>query len=496
MVEKRGDKYCVLHGHAMNLESTTDKPIGAVIKCFDTKEEAEAMHKAIIISEAKREIRAFNATTSKEKYKGFIPPSYPTDMPAEAVLILKATYASVRQKWVDNNPDDRENQGNKESAASIAWGAVKKQYRKNKDGKWIKVQAFQKRTILAFTEMKLSQEEILKNIPDEDLQKIKSVNPHPYFRAYSIAHEGTFSPMILGEGYKKITWTRKAIQSLKNIVIKGIKFFKGHNEDNSTVNRESFGTVVNNFEKEIDGKIHHIVIGYFQDKSSVVNDDIISMEADWKFINNAGRWIADKIEGITGIALGNSETEKPAFTKAQVLGTVQANLERETKMEITFQDVVNFCKERNVWPSQIYSIDQIKADREFMKHFIDFETKEKKFNADITAIEAKAKAAEEKLKIMEGDYNKQTAKTRLDNHLKTNNISMTEKEKIFVDSQFKTLSDYSDDSLKKFVDTSRDLYKEMASKGLFGDKENPVDIGTKSVTTNTNPAENEFIIPD
>jgi len=164
-------------------------------------------------------------------------------------------------------------------------------------------------------------------------------------------------------------------------------------------------------------------------------------------------------------------------------------------MEITFQDVVNFCKERNVWPSQIYSIDQIKSDREFMKHFIDFETKEKKFNSDLTAAEAKAKAAEEKLKVIEGDYNKQTAKSRLDNHLKTNNITLTEKEKIFIDSQFKTLTDYSDESLKKFTDTSKELYKEMASKGLFGEKEKPIDIGTKTVSKD-NPAENEFIIAD
>jgi len=53
-VVQRGDRWCVVHGHPMTPGSKTDKPIGTVIKCFPTKEEAIAMHKAIIISEAKR----------------------------------------------------------------------------------------------------------------------------------------------------------------------------------------------------------------------------------------------------------------------------------------------------------------------------------------------------------------------------------------------------------------------------------------------------------
>jgi hypothetical protein len=425
MVEKRGDKYCVLHGHPMTPGSKTDKPIGSVIKCFDTEAEAQAMHKAILISEAKREIKAFDNSIKK---------------------------------------------------------------------------TFQIKTISAFTDMKLSQEEILKNINPEDLAKIKEINYHPYFRAYSMAHEGTFTPRIIGEKEPKpIKWTRQAIQSIKNIVVKGIKFFKGHNEDNSTDNRKSFGEVVSNFEKEIDGKIHHIVVGYFPDKNAIVDSDIISMEADWTFLDNAGKWIADKIENITGIALGDSRIEQPAFTKAKLLGAVQANLEKETKMEITFQDVVNFCKERNVWPSQIYSIDQIKSDREFMKHFIEFETKEKDYKDKLKTIEDKAKIAEDKLKVIEGDYNKQTAKSRFDNQLKTNNITLTEKEKLFIDSQFKTLSDFSDESLKKFIDVSRESYKEMAKQGLFGEKEKPIDIANKPilpVNSDITPENNEYVLPD
>jgi len=48
MVRKRGNKWCVLHGHPKKKGSKTDKPMGSVIKCFSTKKEAMAMHRAIM----------------------------------------------------------------------------------------------------------------------------------------------------------------------------------------------------------------------------------------------------------------------------------------------------------------------------------------------------------------------------------------------------------------------------------------------------------------
>lgn len=57
MVEKIGNSYCVVHGHAQKPGSKTDKPKGTVIKCFNTKAEAEAMHKAIIISQVKEAMK-------------------------------------------------------------------------------------------------------------------------------------------------------------------------------------------------------------------------------------------------------------------------------------------------------------------------------------------------------------------------------------------------------------------------------------------------------
>lgn len=54
VVEKRGGRWCVVHGHPQKKGSKTDKPKGSVIKCFESKEKAMAMHRAILISQAKQ----------------------------------------------------------------------------------------------------------------------------------------------------------------------------------------------------------------------------------------------------------------------------------------------------------------------------------------------------------------------------------------------------------------------------------------------------------
>lgn len=59
MVEKRGNYWCVVHGHPQKSGSKTDKPKGIPIKCWsiekygeaEAKKRAEAMHKAILHSQ-------------------------------------------------------------------------------------------------------------------------------------------------------------------------------------------------------------------------------------------------------------------------------------------------------------------------------------------------------------------------------------------------------------------------------------------------------------
>ena len=62
----------------------------------------------------------------RKKDKGFISPAPGKDMPEHAKTILSHAYSSCRAQWTKEHPNDRENQGNKESCARIAWSAVHK----------------------------------------------------------------------------------------------------------------------------------------------------------------------------------------------------------------------------------------------------------------------------------------------------------------------------------------------------------------------------------
>jgi hypothetical protein len=170
----------------------------------------------------------------------------------------------------------------------------------------------------------LSSSEIMALIDSDTISRIKAVDPHPFFQAYSICHEGTSQPSILGDTARPIHWTRAAVQSIKNIILKGVKFFKGHNADNSTDKRESLGEIVASTEREIGGKLHHIAVGYFPNKEKVSDSDICSQEANWNLFEQAGHWFAGTIDKLTGIALSNSKVDKPAFADAKRLGMVQA----------------------------------------------------------------------------------------------------------------------------------------------------------------------------
>lgn len=243
-----------------------------------------------------------------------------------------------------------------------------------------------------------SSNDILEMIDPDDLEKIKQKDPHPYFKAFVLAHEGISSPRFVGDTLNtEIIWPAKAIQSMKNFIKKGIKFFKGHNKDNSISNREALGKIVATKEMIIKNKLSNVVVGYFPSdkKEEIKKMNICSMEALWNFIKRGGKIIADSLKELTGVALGNSINKKPAFEGARELGFVQAfeNIKGEQEMEITFNDVETFVKQRNVYPSQLYSFEQIKADRVFIPEFNEIESREKDLKQKLETSEKEKESA-------------------------------------------------------------------------------------------------------
>lgn len=324
--------------------------------------------------------------------------------------------------------------------------------------------------ILSIELQAFSENEIMDNLPVSVYNSIKAKDENPLFRAYVIGHTGTSKPRVIGEGSKEISWTKKAIQSLKSAFQKGIKFFRGHNQDNTTDNRESLGELVAVYEKEIDGILHSIGIGYFPKKDEVKDMNVCSIEADVNLIEQAGRYIADKIEKLTGIALGNSMQETPAFAGAKVIGEIQAFENTGLEKTMTFDEVKKAIKELNIFPHQIYSDSELKSDNVFGKVFSDYETLKKEHETKVGALEKEKSEITEKFGILQKEVLKTTANQRLSNYLKENNITMTEKEKKVVDSMFSKNEDYTDDGLKKFVENARSQYKELAKLGVIQDE--------------------------
>ncbi|MHA1302146.1 MAG: hypothetical protein ACTSPI_00390 [Candidatus Heimdallarchaeaceae archaeon] len=310
-------------------------------------------------------------------------------------------------------------------------------------------------------ELNLNPEDLKKAIPEEKLKKLKGKG---ILQAYTLAHEGMSRPKVLGEGNQVLKWPRAVIRRIAEKIKEGTKFFLGHGETNAQEGRTPVGEVLSSFVKEIGGRLSHIIIGHFPDEEKVKEMDICSMEAD-VYTDNEN--IVGDVNEISGIALASSDTESPAFPGALRLGTVQCfnesgqNLRRKEKdMALTFEEVRAAVRQMNIFPHQLYNIEEIKNDRTFSKIFTDNETlkieneKLKKENADI---QNKSKEA-----IRQLDITKATAK------LETFMEDLTDKQKKFITKQFKPelLEKLDDDGIKEFIENSKKEFAETAK--LFG----------------------------
>jgi hypothetical protein len=344
-------------------------------------------------------------------------------------------------------------------------------------------QSFQQSIVLFEKRIQsFTQNEILKVIPTDILEKIKKKDSHPFFQMYSLCHEGISTPTIIGEKAQPIAWPKKAIQSIKNIITKGIKLFKGHNKDNSTNNRKEIGEVIHSFEKEMDGKLHHVIITYHDpiQRKEAMNYDIISQEADWNFFESAGQLIADTIDKLTGIAMGNSAYENPAFSGAKRLGFIQAfeKIKKENikgdimsdeiivdgestnkKNQMSFKQWISLRKHFNVYPRQIVTLDELKADREFGKYFDELDSSKEKIDNLNKVIETK----DLEIIKLKKQIHLDSAGNRLNDLMKLKNYPEKMRPiitKIF-EKQKDNVNDLSDKGLEKFLDQYTNVVQDV-----------------------------------
>ena len=343
----------------------------------------------------------------------------------------------------------------------------------------------------------LSAEEIKANIPDEVINNIKTKDAHPVFTAYSVLQEGESRPRVIGEGITPIRWTRDLITKCKDIFTKSVQFFKGHNADNSTNDRKSLGEVVSSFQKKIGDKLHQIVIGYFPTKET--DYDVCSIEADIQYAKTDNGLIATAIDKITGIALGNSQYDKPAFTDAIRLGTIQAfedNVDnsqssetKQTKKNIqsgddnmNFNEVKEAVQKLNIFPHQLYDEHTMKTDRVYGKLFDEIQTK----TVDVSKTQKEIEERDNKIKELEKQIFKVTAKEKLVSYYPQ---GITEKQKTFIEKRFNPESLKDEEEIKTFVDTSIKDFSEYAKIFTEDKKTNDNTAGVDENETGGNVVE-------
>ena len=339
----------------------------------------------------------------------------------------------------------------------------------------------------SFKIQSFSNTDILKMIDPAKLQSIKESDPHPFFQLYSIIHEGVSNSKVLNDISKPIVWTRKAIQSVGNAISKGLKLFFRHNKDNSTDNRKELGEVVAHTEKDIDGKLHQLVVTYHtpQQKEKASECDICSHEGNWDLLDRGANYLAKSIHDLTGIALSKSVIEKPAFQDTKRLAMVQSfeykNNEVKNMSEQTndnseaIKNIRQQIIELNIQPHQLYKFHDFRHDIEkgktyedgkYLKDLFDDVKEQEKELAEVRSQLKDALKTKQEFEENNKNLLKQTqmvdAKQRLTNLISQNNL--TDKQKEFITSRFKdnSLDDLSDDGLKKFVDSEVTTYKELA----------------------------------
>jgi hypothetical protein len=156
----------------------------------------------------------------------------------------------------------------------------------------------------------------------------KAGDLHPIFRAFTLAHTGDAKGNVIGIGNVLKKWVSGVVKKLHSKIVTGLhglQVFLGHGPTNEiTADREVIGHVVGKKLTEIDGLTSAVVAIYLKPLYGAMNLDVCSLEGQVDLsIDRAGNVVADDVQEISGVALGDSRTETPGFDHARLIGQAQ-----------------------------------------------------------------------------------------------------------------------------------------------------------------------------
>lgn len=333
----------------------------------------------------------------------------------------------------------------------------------------------------------MSESEVLEMIPSRIVRDIKREDPRPLFKAFVVGQEGLSEPHAVGIGKTIMRWFASAIKALCMKLSIGTKVFNGHEETNAHEGRIPVGEVIGKDLKSIDGALSTVAVAYVYPQFKDFPFDVASIEATVKVPGDEREFDIEEpdVIAVTGIALGDSRVDTPAFPGATLQAALQAFADKpphKEKPTMNLEEVKQFLQESKLGPSDVFPSQVLISDPLVQERIEDM--KDSIRSASIR----KNREAEEKIAALEADN--KTLATKLNEHEKTIAKSrageafeavLTERPKLkeddrlskFVRKQFERSFAPTDeaklkDELNKFVDAQ---VAEFAD--LFGDVPKP-----------------------
>jgi hypothetical protein len=360
----------------------------------------------------------------------------------------------------------------------------------------------------------MAESEILTMVSPDTIARIKATDPHPQFNVYCVGHEGEANPGIIdfGKRYSKVLkYFKDVIIRLNDKIKMGIAVFNGHVMTNEHAGREQIGEVIGKGLKTIKDRLSALVVTYIYPPYKNLSLDIASIEADM-YINKKDKVV--DVSDITGLALGSSLIDKPAFEGATLLATVQAFTKGD---KMTLEEIKEAIQEGNVSLSDlvkagVYSQDAV-LDLEVVKDTVKKEKQveyehakrvekslKEQRESNITLTKELEEAKGKHGKLLE-QVNVITTTSLFEEIAKARNFD--EKEKAFISNNLKTFkSGKEGEELKtdfnKFLDDQMVGYNKTLE--ILGIKKEEKKVGApasdgKGGTTGdmTNPKDNDLI---
>jgi hypothetical protein len=227
-----------------------------------------------------------------------------------------------------------------------------------------------KKIIIRAELQSLAKREILEMVPVDTIARIKETDPKPEFKVFCVGHDGVANAQELSFGRKVV----KAYHYVKNMIFRlgerlqyGTPIFNNHGDTNDHAGREKIGELVGKSVKMVGDKLSALAVTYIYPQFKNLSLDVASIEGEVEYYakgNDSGDVI--DINKITGIALGSSKVNTPAFPGATLLGTLQAfskdaQFDRKTEEKMTVAEIIEAIKEVGAKVTDLFTPEEIVA---------------------------------------------------------------------------------------------------------------------------------------